>query len=81
MKGANRDLLVLSRKASPDPIELEHEVEQLHEILFHVECIYNFCMATEIVDINRAKIITRFSKMERIVRKGLKPFQFIHNKN
>ena len=34
MKSSNRDLLVLSKKVSLDPIELEHEVELLHELLF-----------------------------------------------
>ena len=36
------EALVLSKKVSLDPRELEHEVELLHELLFHVEAISNF---------------------------------------
>jgi len=78
----NRDLLLLSKKASPDPKELEIEVEKLHEMLFHVECMANFCVANEIIDINRYKIIQKAYKIERTVRQQkLKPFVFINNKN
>lgn len=79
---ANRDLLLLSKKAAPDPKELEHEVEQLHELLFIVESFPNFCIANEIIDLNRYKIIQKASRIERIIKgKSLKPFQFILNKN
>lgn len=82
MKSLNRDLLVLSKNTSPDPRQLEHEVEQLHEILFHVETMRNFCMANELIDMNRYKIIRKPHQIERIVRENtLKPFQFINNKN
>jgi hypothetical protein len=78
----NRDLLLLSKKASPDPKELEHEVEKLHEMLFHVESMSNFCIANEVIDLNRYKIIQKQNRIERIVRQRmLKPFQFINNKN
>jgi len=79
---ANRDLLLLSKKASPDPKELELEVEQLHELLFTVESVSNFCIANEIIDLNRYKIIQKASRIEKIIKeKNLKPFQFISNKN
>ncbi len=79
---ANRDLLLLSKKTSPDPKELEHEVEQLHELLFVVESISNFCIANEIIDLNQYKIIQKANRIERIIKKNsLKPFQFILNKN
>jgi len=79
---ANRDLLLLSKKTSPDPKELEHEVEQLHELLFSVESFPNFCIANEILDLNKYKIIQKANRIERIIKKNsLKPFQFILNKN
>ncbi len=82
MKPFNRDLLVLSKKVSMDPVELEHEVELLHEILFHVESLPNFCICTEVVDVNRYKIIHKAHLIEQIIReKKLKPFQFFFNKN
>ena len=82
MKSSNRDLLVLSKKVSLDPIELEHEVELLHELLFHVESLSNFSRATEIIDVNRYKIISKAHIIEQVIReKSLKPFQFLFNKN
>jgi hypothetical protein len=79
---ANRDLLLLSKKASPDPKELEHEVELLHELLFNVESLPNFCLANEIIDLNSYKIIQKASRIEKIIKeKSLKPFQFVNNKN
>ncbi|MBA4139713.1 MAG: hypothetical protein H0X70_04280 [Segetibacter sp.] len=79
---ANRDLLLLSKKPSPDPKELEHEVEQLHELLFNVESFSNFCVANEIIDLNQYKIIQKANRIEKIINKNsLKPFQFILNKN
>ncbi len=82
MKSSNRDLLVLSKKVSLDPRELEHEVELLHELLFQVEALSNFCHATEIIDVNRYKIISKTHIIEQIIReKSLKPFQFLFNKN
>jgi hypothetical protein len=78
----NRDLLLLSKKSSPNPKELEHEVEQLHELLFMVESFPNFCVANEILDLNNYKIIHKASRIEKIIKKNsLKPFQFISNKN
>ena len=82
MKSANRDLLVLSKKASLNPSELQHEVDQLHQILFIAETLQNFCVATELIDVNRYKIVTKPRKIERVIRQQhLKPFQFICNKN
>ena len=82
MKASNRDLLVLSKKVSHDPGALEHEVELLHELLYHVEALSNFCLVTEVVDINRYRIITKPHVIEQIVRENsLKPFQFFFNKN
>lgn len=82
MNASNRDILVLSKKVSMNPTELEHEVELLHELLFHVEAISNFCLATEVIDVNRYKIIHKAHLIERIIReKNLKPFQFLCNKN
>lgn len=82
MKSANRDLLVLSKKASLNPTELQHEVDQLHQILFFAETLQKFCVATELIDINRYKIVTKPKRIEKIIRQqSLKPFQFISNKN
>lgn len=82
MKSAKRDLLVLSRNVSTDQREMELEVEKLHDLLFHVESLENFCMANEIIDVNRYKVITNIDKIQKIILKNkMKPFEFINNKN
>jgi hypothetical protein len=57
MNTPNRDLLVLAHKANLTQVELEHEVELLHELLFVVENTTHFCVAHELIDINRYRII------------------------
>lgn len=80
MKSSNRDLLVLLKKVS-DERELEIEVGKLHELLLHTESMLNFCLANEIIDINKYKIVRTSSKIEKIIDQKLKPFQFVCNKN
>ena len=82
MKSTKRDLLVLSKKSSVDQKEMEQEVEKLHELLYHVESVENFCNANEIIEINKYKIVRNPVKIKRIIsQRQIKPFQFIHNKN
>lgn len=82
MKSSKRDLLVLSKKNSTDQREMELEVEKLHSLLFLAESMENFCIANEIIDINKYKIINHPLKIGRIITKDkMKPFQFINNKN
>lgn len=82
MKSSKRDLLVLSKNVSIDKKEMELQVERLHDLLFHVESFDNFCIANEIIDINRYKIIQNPAKIRRIISQNkMKPFQFINNKN
>ena len=74
--------MVLSKKVTMDARELEHEVELLHELLYHVESLPNFCQATELIDVNRYKIIHKAHIIEQVIReRNLKPFQFLFNKN
>lgn len=78
----NRDLLVLTKKTAMKPGELEHEVELLVDLLFHVENMTAFCIANELIDLNRYKIIRKPHLIQQILRdKKLKPFVFISNMN
>ncbi len=78
----NRDLLVLSKKITMDPIELEHEVELLVDLLYHVENLNAFCIANEVFDLNKYKILKKPRLVQQAIReKRLKPFVFISNKN
>ncbi len=82
MKTPNRDLLVLTGKSEMNPEELQHEVELLNDLLYHVESMISFCTANEVIDVNRYKIIHKHHIIQQIVReKSLKPFVFISNKN
>jgi hypothetical protein len=82
MNPQNRDLLVLTKKVTLNPEELEHEVELLIDLLYEVEKIEAFCVANEVLDLNRYKIIHGKGQIQQIVKdKKLKPFVFISNKN
>jgi hypothetical protein len=82
MKTPNRDLLVLLKDESPSDLSMEHELEQLNEILFLTETMENFCIASEVFDLNKYKIIEDRKKLVSILnQQELKPFQFIFNKN
>lgn len=81
MKLSNRDLLVMSKNASATKVEIDREVENLHQLLFKAESMENFCVANEIIDINRYKIISKAGSIQKILKKKLKAFQFVNNKN
>ena len=82
MNQRNRDLLVLTKKDSMKPEELEHEVELLVDLLYHVEQIDAFCIANELIDVTRYKIIRKPHLIKQAVKeKNLKPFVFISNNN
>ncbi len=82
MTSQNRDLLVLTKRETMNASELEHEVELLVDLLFHVESLDSFCVANEVIDVNRYKIIRKPHVIKQIVR-GLKlnAFVFISNLN
>lgn len=79
MQTPNRDLLVLAKN---DQQQLEQEVAQLNQLLYHVENENAFCVANEVIDVNRGKVIKKTHLIIRTIRGGaLKPFVFINNKN
>lgn len=82
MRSPNRDLLVLTKNGTLNARDLEHEVEQLHELLYHVESMEMFCIANEVIDIARHKILWKPYQVLRVAGdRVLKPFLFINNKN
>ncbi|XVJ66927.1 MAG: hypothetical protein HEQ40_12445 [Lacibacter sp.] len=81
-KHQHRDLLVLLNNEYRSEHALQHEVEWLHTLLFHVEAIDNVCRAHELIHVNRHKIITEPHKIKReILRKSDAPFVFLNNRN
>ncbi len=77
-----RDLLVLLNNEHRSQQAIDHEVEWLHDVLFHIEELDNFCKAHEVLDLNRHKVISNISKVRKVVvRKTMKAFEFVSNKN
>ncbi len=82
MNDANRDLLVLSKTAHLSMDEKESLVTRLNTILHHTENWEAFCVANEILDINRHKIIQKPFLIQQVLsEKQQKAFVFINNKN
>jgi len=82
MSPQNRDLLVLTKNQTMNPKEIEHEVELLVDLLYEAEKIDAFCIANEIIDVNRYKIIYKPHQIQKLIRqRKMKPFVFISNKN
>ena len=82
MNDANRDLLVLSKTVHLNPGEMERQVELLNTMLYHTENWDVFCIANEVLDINRHKIIQKTFLIQKILtERKQKPFVFVCNKN
>ncbi len=82
MNPRNRDLLVLTKKELMNQQELEHEIERLNDLFYVVENSNALCIANEIIDINRYRVISKIQQVRQILKEQqLKPFVFISNKN
>ncbi|MEO6914681.1 MAG: hypothetical protein ABI151_02705 [Chitinophagaceae bacterium] len=82
MKTRNRDLLVLFKDEFKNEQAIENELEKLNDLLHSTETIDNYCIAYEVIDLNKYKIYHQRKKIiEVIMQEKLKPFQFICNKN
>lgn len=77
----NRDLLVLSRNEDMTSEQIQFHVSQISTLLYNVENMTAFCIANEIIDINRYKIVRKPYLIEQILRDNNKPFVFVVNKN
>lgn len=82
MKTPNRDLLVLMKDECLDKDAMENELEQLNQLLLYFETMDNFCMAHEVFDMNKYRIIHQPHIIQKLINQSeLKPFVFICNKN
>lgn len=77
----DRDLVVLVGEKIFTEQELHEHIQHISAILSKVESMDNFCIANEIIDLNRYKLINRPFRIKQIVSEKLKPFVFIFNKN
>ncbi len=77
-----RNLLVLTKKEVMNQQELEHEIELLNDLFYLVESSDALCIANEVIDVNRNKVINKLQYVKHILKESkLKPFVFISNKN
>lgn len=82
MKTPKRDLLFLPKNPFSDQQSLEQEMEQLHQILYHVESFANFCVANEIINLNTYKVVRQPYLIQKLLPDvNRKPFLFVHCKN
>jgi hypothetical protein len=82
MNNPNRDLLVLFNHEIMTQKAIEHEVEQLHQLLYTIEGIENLIVAHEILDLNKYRVINNTLQLRKLIRqRELKPFVFLNCKN
>lgn len=76
----DRDLLVLIKNQFMSQQAIEHEVEQLNNILHQIELPHEFCKAHELVQRNR--VTQKTPRLMAAFRMPLlKPFWFLISKN
>ena len=82
MKNSNRDLLVLVKDAYTNKEAMQYELQQLNLLLVNFETLESFCLAHEVFDLQKYRILTKKAQLQKIIEKDtLKPFVFICNKN
>jgi hypothetical protein len=82
MKMPNRDLLVLMKDECLDEDAIQHELDQLNQLLISFDTMDNICPAHEIIDVNRYRIIDKPQQVAKIIeQEEMKPFIFISNRN
>ncbi len=82
MNNPNRDLLVLFNHEIMTQKAIEHEVEQLHQLLYSIEGIDSLIIAHEILDLNKYRVINNDIQLRKLIRqRELKPFVFLNCKN
>ena len=82
MKRQTRDLLLLRKDDVQDEKSIEMEVAVLNNLLQNVETTAALCVAYELIDLNRFKILHDQLSISRVLKpNGLKPFQFLVNRN
>ena len=82
MKRLTRDLLLISKEATPNANAIEKEVSMLHVLLQSVETVDSLSRAFELIDMNKFKVLHDLPSVSKALKqKSLKPFQFLFNRN
>ena len=82
MKRQTRDLLLLRKDEVQDKTSIEMEIAVLNNMLQNVETTAALCVAYELVDLNRFKILHDQLSISKVLKpNALKPFQFLVSRN
>jgi hypothetical protein len=83
MNSFNRNLLVLSKNiAFASQSVIDYELNCLNTILKEAETMLSFCIAHDVIDVNKRKIISKSLQVQEAINlRGNKPFVFISCKN
>lgn len=74
--------MILNKSVVFNNTQLDREVKHLHDILVVVESIEKISCAHEIIDINKYRIISKPSTIEKLISKSpLESFCFLTCKN
>jgi hypothetical protein len=78
----NRDIIVLGGFTKRmNGRELELHIQQLGNLLHAMERMDVSCTSSEIIDINKYKVIARKDLVKQVLKEGEKSFVFLFNKN
>jgi len=73
---------LLRKDEAQDQKSIEIEVAVLNNLLQHVETTAALCVAYELVDLNRFKILHDQLSISKVLKpNALKPFQFLVSRN
>lgn len=82
MHNLNRDLLVVTNKEELNDDELKLTINKLNSLLYHTDSLMSICLANEVFDLNRYKILSQPQQVANYIKNKLnKPFIFLSNKN
>lgn len=82
MNNLNRDLLVVTNKENLNSDELNKTIHHLNSLLYHTDSLMSICLANEVFDLNKYKILTQPQQVAHYIKNKLKtPFIFLSNKN
>ena len=74
--------MLLRKDEVQDEKSIQLEVAVLNNLLQNVETTAALCVAYELIDLNRFKILHDQLSISRVLKpNGLKPFQFLVNRN
>jgi hypothetical protein len=82
MKKFKRDLILLKRDEQSTSLSIQREIDRINTLLFQIETSPSYYISYELIDVNRYKVLHDNVTISKALKpKGLKPFQFLINRN